>query len=43
VTCWNPEVFLAELPAYTGVGCPQDGVPVFSSIFTQNTIAKFVL
>ena len=24
----------------TGVGCPQDGVPVFSSIFTQNTIAN---
>jgi hypothetical protein len=24
----------------TGVGCPTDGVPVFSSIFTQNTIAN---
>jgi Carboxypeptidase regulatory-like domain len=24
----------------TGVGCPPDGVPVFSSIFTQNTIAN---
>jgi hypothetical protein len=24
----------------TGVGCPPDGVPVFSSVFTQNTIAN---
>jgi len=24
----------------TGVGCPPDGVPVFSSIFTQNTLAN---
>ena len=24
----------------TGVGCPPDGVPVFSSIFTENTIAN---
>jgi Carboxypeptidase regulatory-like domain len=24
----------------TGAGCPPDGVPVFSSIFTQNTIAN---
>jgi hypothetical protein len=24
----------------TGTGCPPDGVPVFSSIFTQNTIAN---
>lgn len=24
----------------TGVGCPSDGVPVFSSIFTENTVAN---
>jgi hypothetical protein len=24
----------------TGVGCPPDGVPVFSSIFTENTVAN---
>ncbi len=24
----------------TGAGCPPDGVPVFSSIFTENTIAN---
>jgi hypothetical protein len=24
----------------TGIGCPVDGIPVFSSIFTQNTIAN---
>jgi hypothetical protein len=26
--------------AFTGAGCPSDGVPVFSSIFQQNTIAN---
>lgn len=25
---------------FTGAGCPQDGVPVFSSIFAQDTIAN---
>jgi len=26
--------------AFTGAGCPSDGVPVFTSIFQQNTIAN---
>ena len=43
----NPDVTLVGLRRYsspiceptTGVGCPPDGVPVFSSIFAQDTIA----
>ena len=26
--------------AITGTGCPADGIPVFSSIFAQDTIAN---
>ncbi len=44
----NPAISLPGLRKYstplceptTGVGCPPDGIPVFSSIFTQNTIAN---
>ena len=28
------------LPPYTGQGCPADGVPIFSNIFSENTIAN---
>jgi outer membrane receptor protein involved in Fe transport len=28
------------LPPYTGTGCPADGVPVFSNIFSENTNAN---
>jgi hypothetical protein len=28
------------LPPYTGQGCPADGVPVFSNIFSENTVAN---
>jgi hypothetical protein len=44
----NPDINLVGLRRYssplcqptTGVGCPSDGVPVFSSIFAQDTIAN---
>ena len=44
----NPAITLVGLRPYssplcqptTGVGCPPDGVPVFSSIFAQDTIAN---
>src|SRR5205823_4885964 len=44
----NPDTTLVGLRRYsspicqptTGVGCPSDGVPVFSSIFAQDTIAN---
>jgi hypothetical protein len=44
----NPDVTLVGLRRYsspiceptTGAGCPSDGVPVFSSIFAQDTIAN---
>jgi hypothetical protein len=44
----NPEINLVGLRRYsspicqptTGAGCPSDGVPVFSSIFAQDTIAN---
>jgi hypothetical protein len=44
----NPDITLVGLRPFsspscnptTGNGCPADGVPVFSSIFTQNTIAN---
>ncbi len=44
----NPDINLVGLRRYsspiceptTGAGCPSDGVPVFSSIFAQDTIAN---
>ena len=44
----NPAITLVGLRRYsspfceptTGVGCPPDGTPVFSSIFAQDTIAN---
>src|SRR5882757_2368655 len=44
----NPDTTLVGLRRYsspicqptTGVGCPSDGVPVFSSIFAQDTVAN---
>jgi TonB dependent receptor-like, beta-barrel len=44
----NPDITLVGLRKYsspqceptTGVGCPQDGTPVFSSIFAEDTIAN---
>src|SRR4029077_20245693 len=44
----NPDINLVGLrpfsspfcQPFTGVGCPSDGVPVFSSIFAQDTIAN---
>ncbi len=44
----NPDIKLVGLRRYsspicqptTGVGCPSDGVPVFSSIFAQDTVAN---
>ncbi|MBZ5516540.1 MAG: carboxypeptidase regulatory-like domain-containing protein [Acidobacteriia bacterium] len=44
----NPDITLVGLRQYsspfceptTGAGCPPDGVPVFSSIFAQDTIAN---
>jgi len=44
----NPDIRLVGLRRYsspicqptTGAGCPSDGVPVFSSIFAQDTIAN---
>ncbi|MCU1314921.1 MAG: Oar protein, partial [Candidatus Acidoferrum typicum] len=44
----NPDINLVGLRRYsspiceptTGVGCPSDGVPVFSSIFAQDTVAN---
>src|ERR1700704_1669959 len=44
----NPDITLVGLRRYsspiceptTGVGCPSDGVPVFSSIFAQDTVAN---
>jgi Carboxypeptidase regulatory-like domain len=48
VTAGNPDINLVGLRRYsspiceptTGVGCPSDGTPVFSSIFAQDTIAN---
>src|SRR5205823_7221028 len=44
----NPDTTLVGLRRFsspiceptTGVGCPSDGVPVFSSIFAQDTVAN---
>jgi hypothetical protein len=44
----NPDITLVGLRPYsspnceptTGAGCPPDGIPVFSSVFAQDTIAK---